>query len=183
MDTPQSAQPTVTRKSRRRWLLGGLLAGGLFGSLATLSAGLHAQMDGACRLHRVGHGHHGGWLGNDMNPEAMAERIDFTTDWALSRVGASDEQRTRVKAIVKAAATDLAEARSQHRANRAAFLAAMQAPAIDRDALETLRQAELQLADAASNRLLSALAEAAEVLTPEQRAALAARLGKHRRGV
>lgn len=180
MDTPQSPQPTVTRKSRRRWLLGGLLAGGLFGSLATLSAGLHAQMDGACRLHRAGH--HGGWLAGDMKPEAVAERIDFATDWALTRVGASDEQRSRVKAIAQAAATDLAEARSRHRANRAAFLAAMQAPVIDRAALEALRQAELQLADGASTRMLAALTEAAEVLTPEQRAALAARIGRHRRG-
>lgn len=186
MDDKRSPDPGseagVSRKSRRRWLLGGLLAGGLFGSLATLSAGLHAQMAGPFGLHRVGHGHHGGWMGRDLNPEALAERLDFATDWALTRVGANDGQRARVKAIVQAAAGDLSGLRLQHRENRAALVEALQAPAIDRAALEALRRAELQLAETASARLLAAVADAAEVLTPEQRARLAEGLARHRHG-
>ncbi len=182
MSEQQAPEPTVTRKSRRRWLVSGLLAGGLFGSLATLSAGLHAQIAGPFALHRVGHGHHGGWMGRDMSPEAVKERIDFTTDWVLSRVGASEEQRARVKAIALAAANDLAQARAQHRENRSAFEAALKDPTIDRGVLEGLRRAELQLADTASSRLVQALADAAEVLTPEQRAQLAQRIAKRRQG-
>ena len=40
---------------------------------------------------------------------------------------------------------------------------------VDREALETLRQNKLATADRASQRLLTALADAAEVLTPAQR--------------
>ena len=42
-------------------------------------------------------------------------------------------------------------------------------PSIDRGAIEALRAEQLALADAASKRLAQALADAAEVLTPEQR--------------
>jgi Spy/CpxP family protein refolding chaperone len=50
------------------------------------------------------------------------------------------------------------------------------APTVDRPALEALRAAQLAEADAASRRMVQAIADAAEVLTPEQRAKLAQRL-------
>ena len=50
------------------------------------------------------------------------------------------------------------------------------APTIDRSKLEALRSDHLKLADDASRRITAAVAEAAEVLTPAQRADLARRL-------
>ena len=52
----------------------------------------------------------------------------------------------------------------------------MSAPVIDRAALEQIRASQLQLAEQLSLRITQALADTAEVLTPEQRAALAERI-------
>lgn len=172
------------RKSRRRWLVGGLLAGGLLGSLATLSAGAWSGMGGPDGMRHAGFGHCGGWMGRGHGgPEAMKERAEFAADWALTRVGATEEQRSRIQAIISSAMDDLADARLKHRGHRAEFVDALQQPALDRAKLESLRRAELELAEAASSRMVQAIAEAAEVLTPEQRAQLAERLMRWRRGV
>jgi protein CpxP len=45
--------------------------------------------------------------------------------------------------------------------------------AVDRGALETLRSEELAAAESASRRVVTALADAAEALTPSQRQRLA----------
>ena len=42
-------------------------------------------------------------------------------------------------------------------------------PSVDRAAIEAFRAEQIALADAASKRIAQALADAAEVLTPEQR--------------
>ena len=52
------------------------------------------------------------------------------------------------------------------------------APTVDRTALEQLRVAQIQSADARRRRVLQAMADAAEVLTPEQRVKAAERLKK-----
>ena len=46
---------------------------------------------------------------------------------------------------------------------------ALEQPTIDRAALEQIRATELQRAETASSRVVQAIADAAEVLTPEQR--------------
>jgi Spy/CpxP family protein refolding chaperone len=85
-----------------------------------------------------------------------------------------------VNAIVAGAVDDLFKLRDQHQANRAALhTELMGAATIDRAALEETRKSEMALADQASKRLVQALADIAEVLTPEQRQALAERIHRH----
>ena len=107
-----------------------------------------------------------------MGPEAQRERAEFATDWMLNKVNATEAQRTQVKSIVAQTLQDLIPLRDQHRQHREAFLAALTQPDVDRATLEDLRRAELQLAESASQRIVTGVADVAGVLTPEQRAEL-----------
>lgn len=161
-DVVSSAKP-------KRRFLAGLLTGGLAGALLAGGATF------------VAHAHDGpGWVGarcagrhGGMGPEAMRNRVEFATDWMLTKVKATDEQKTRMKEIVGAAVTDLSGLREPHLGNRAALMEALTADTVDRARLETLRKSELALAERASERISQALADVADVLTPEQRKGLA----------
>ena len=116
-------------------------------------------------------GHRGRWHGGD-DPAAAQERAEHMARFVLSYVDATDEQEQQIQAIVARSLDDLHALRDEHRANRDELRRLFQEPQIDRDAVDQVRRAELALADTASQTLLAGLAEAAEVLTPEQRAEL-----------
>jgi len=118
-------------------------------------------------------GHHGRDRGAMADPAKMDERIESMVKRMLSRVDATDEQRAKVSAIAKQAATDLRGMREKQRAVRAKGVELLSAPTVDRAAIESLRTEQMKLADEASRRVSLAMADSAEVLTPEQRAKLA----------
>lgn len=165
--TPQPETPEPKTPRRRRFVTG-LVAGGVLGGLMATAIGAWANNHGG-----PGGWHGGGrWCRGAAGPEAQRERAEFVTDWVLKKVNATDDQRATIKAIVATTLQDLAPARDEHRQHREAFLAALTQPNVDRASLEDLRRAELQLAEDASQRIVAALAEVADVLTPEQRAEL-----------
>jgi protein CpxP len=88
-------------------------------------------------------------------------------------VNATVEQSQKIKSIVQGVVKDLLPMKALHLQNRQAIHNALLQPTINRDVLKASRQAELQLADAASNKLVDALADIADTLTPEQRTQLA----------
>lgn len=97
---------------------------------------------------------------------------------ALDAVGASADQKTKLRDIFKAAGDDL---RAQHDSGRALheqMMALMAAPKVDPVAAEALRQKQLALHDTTSKRMLQAMLDAQAVLTPEQRAKLADRMAE-----
>jgi Spy/CpxP family protein refolding chaperone len=175
--TPEVQRPGKRRGGRRRFF-SGLALGGLLGTLAATSFNVWSQQGGP-----DGHGH-GCWghkrMGA-MTPEERAARADAGTDWVLGRIDATAEQKTRVKAIVQDAIKDLAQVREQHVKNRQAFLDALTQPTVNRDALKQIRQSEMQLAESASDRFVNAIADAADVLTPEQRGKLVEMASQFRR--
>jgi periplasmic protein CpxP/Spy len=94
----------------------------------------------------------------------------------LDAVGASAEQKAKLREIFKAAGDDM---RAQHEAGRdlhAQMMALMAAPQVDAAAAEALRQQQLARHDTVTKRALQAMLDAQAVLTPEQRAALAERM-------
>jgi protein CpxP len=169
-----------SRKGGRRKFFGGLALGGLLGALTATSFNVWSQAQGSPD---GGHGH-GCWghkRTSAMTPEERTARADFATQWVLSRVDATDEQKKRVQAIVQDAIKDLSEVREQHMKNRQAFMDALSQPTVDRAALQQIRQSEIQLAESASDRFVTAIADAADVLTPEQRGKLVEMANQFRR--
>jgi len=165
-------QQTPRSRSRRRFLTG-MVTGGFLGSLLAGGISLYAHAQpGPGWWFRAGHSHGGYFRRAAHDPEMMSARLEFAADWILRRLETSDEQRQQVKAIVQATVQDLVPVREQHQQHRQTLLQALAQPAIDRATLWDIRRAELQLADTASERIVTALADVAEVLTPEQRTKL-----------
>lgn len=162
----------AVRSGRRPFLRGVLLGGLLAGAAAAVGRAFAA--DEGCR-----HRWHAG-DGAAHTPEEMRERAGRITDRVLDRVQATDEQRAGIKTILEAATNDLIPLRQKHLENRRALIDLFQQPAVDRAGAQRLRASEMQLADRASTRFLDALADAAEVLTPEQRKEFAQFALRHR---
>lgn len=99
--------------------------------------------------------------------------IDWHVDFMLERIGATSEQRAKIKPILSRSADQLFDLRTKHLEGRKQIRDALSAATIDRAKLETLRTEQMKLADSASKVITDALADAAEVLTPEQRAEIA----------
>ena len=151
--TEDNTQKTTRRGPRTRWVLMGIA-----GALVVAIAGTTWSTAGFTKRG----GHEFGWF---------AER---KIDRMLDEVEATDDQRGRVHEIVKAAVADLQEARSLKREIRQDLIASLTMETIDRNELETLRLRKMETVDRMSQRMLSALADAAEVLTHAQRQELAA---------
>lgn len=157
----------------RRWTLFGM-------GLATLAAaGAFAHRRAYAQPMMFGHGP-GGWHGgmSDMDPAAQARRIEAMVAFSLADVDATPEQRDKIATIMKAAANDLQASRKQHMQARRQSMEMLAAPTIDRAQLEKLRIEQMQLGDSVSRRMLQAMIDSAEVLTPEQRSKAAERWQK-----
>jgi Spy/CpxP family protein refolding chaperone len=166
--------PTTIPSSARAGLLMRLGAGSLLLAAAALTIsparaepqpGTHGAQHAA--MHRMGPGLHGGL---PMVPERM-----------LDAVGASAEQKARLRDIYKAAGDEIRAQHENGRALRAQMLQLMAAPQVDAAAAEALRQKQLAQHDATSKRMLQAMLDAQAVLTPEQRAKLAERMAERQR--
>jgi protein CpxP len=127
-----------------------------------------------------GRGGHG-WDGSATADE-MAEHIEHRVKYVLSDIGTTDEQTAQIKSIIQAAAHDVHAMHNQHGATHQQLKEIFSAASVDRSRLEALRADHIRLADEASARVVAALADAADVLTPEQRAAAAQKIEKHHRG-
>jgi protein CpxP len=91
----------------------------------------------------------------------------------LERVNASAEQRSKIRGIFDAAASDMRAQADTRRQLHEQGLTLLAQPTIDANAVERLRQQMLAQHDLASQRWSKAMIEAANVLTPQQRTQLA----------
>lgn len=167
------------KPSRRRTLVYAAIGAGALLTLVAARPITAAIQNTAGGLHHGWRGHWGG-RGHNMSPEAAKEHLQIATKWMLRDIDASAEQQDRVNAIAASAVDDLFRLRERHQQNRDAFHAQFGGSGnVDRAALEEIRKSEIALADEASKRLVQALADVSDTLTPEQRQALAERIHKH----
>lgn len=118
----------------------------------------------------------------ETDPAIAARRLDAMVAFRLADVDATPEQRSRISTIVQSLARDLHGTRAKLRELRGQSVALLGAAKVDRAALEKLRAEQIQIADASSRRLLQAVADGADVLTPEQRTRLMERHQRHQHG-
>lgn len=150
-----------------------------FGYAALFAALLLGAVGGGFASTAIGHGFgpggHGGW-GHHRGPvtaedaQEHAERIVEHLAWA---VDATPEQKQKLTVIAAGMAKDLMPVHEKMRAARDEAAALLRQPKTYRAALEALRAEHVALADDVSKRLAQGLADAADVLTPAQRAKLA----------
>lgn len=134
----------------------------------------------------VAEGFKGGWgpggpmggMGGHMGMRFAEHRFERVMD----EIGASDEQQDKIWAIVDRTRSDMRPVGRQFRGMREEVTALLSAPTIDKAAVEALRAKRIAEVDAASKTAVAALVEAAEVLTPEQRAKLAEEMKDMRGG-
>lgn len=173
---PQSSEsPSPGPTPRRRFMTRAVVA--------VLTAGAIGGVGARAFAHGWGGGwHHGGFMHGDLDPAAVDQRLDRILKHVYVEIDATDAQKQQLAPIVKAAATDLLPVRGRLHDTRRQALELLSQPSVDRGALEALRAEKLRLADEASRRLTAAIADVADVLTPEQRRSLAERAQRWHRG-
>ncbi len=142
--------------------------------LIAIAATALVAIGGALAYAHQAHDMHGG-------PKSE-QRIEMHLDHVramLDKIGATDAQKSQIEVTLRAGFADM---KNVHEAHSTAFAQAhelLTAPTIDRVRLESLRAEQLKSLEAASQRVVTAVADAAEVLSPEQRAKLAQEIRKH----
>jgi Spy/CpxP family protein refolding chaperone len=107
-------------------------------------------------------------------PNSVIEAfIDFRADRMIRHlaveIDATAEQQDKLRAIVRAAVKNVLPVREKMLAARATGRELLIQPTVDRPALEKLRADQIATHEAVSKQLVQAVADAAEVLTPDQR--------------
>ena len=105
----------------------------------------------------------------EMSDEEIEKRINRAVRHLAIEIDATDEQTAKITALATAFATDVKPLHGDFRAAGEEMHKLLTASTIDRAALEKVRAERLAEADRVSKELVNALADVAEVLTPEQR--------------
>ena len=109
--------------------------------------------------------------GAAFDPAKFQQRIEKRVDKALSGTTATQDQKTKVTAILQAAFTDLSGTHAKRVETRKALQDAMSAPTIDSAKIEAIRTERVKMMDDSSKRFTKALIDAGNVLNPDQRQA------------
>jgi periplasmic protein CpxP/Spy len=204
MSDQETIHPTLRRSRGRKALpiLAVVLAAGLVGAYATTSfsqsgpgygagpgygmgpGGGFGQGTGAGDGSGYGHGwRHGGgpgfWRDGPIDPARAEARVDRMVRHLSVELGANGEQQDKLSVIAKGLVKDVLPVREKMQAARKQARELLTAPTVDRAALEKLRTDQIATHDAASKRVVQALADAADVLTPDQRKKLNDMIEQH----
>lgn len=125
--------------------------------------------------HAHGFGHDFGFSRSAMTPEEAGRRAERFAKHLAVEVDATPEQTTKLVEIAVGAAKDVFPMREQFRDVPEEAIKLITSDAVDRNAIETLRKDQLNRIDTVTQRISTAIADAAEVLRPDQRRILSER--------
>ena len=145
-------------------------------TVVAIAASLLAIVGGTLAFAHSGGGHHGPMAGRGTKDHLEHMQI------MLTNIGATDAQKAQIENLLEPALEEMKAAHDAHSAAFKRFHDEITAPSIDRARIESLRAAQVKSLDEASKRLVTAIGDAAEVLSPDQRAALARQINKHHGG-
>lgn len=168
--TPASASSGKSRQ-KQRWALGALIAATTASVVLSISAWAGSE-DAQPITSRMGMMH---GPGHDMGGMPFGGRH---LQRLLDDAKVSDTQRLQIKQIVDKAQTDLKALHDESRGLHEQGLKLWAAPKLDAAATEKLRQQMAAHHDKVSKRMMQAMLDVGNVLTPEQRATVAKQLAK-----
>jgi Spy/CpxP family protein refolding chaperone len=113
-------------------------------------------------------GMRGPWSG-PLDPAQIEDRADRMVRHLAVELDANNEQQEKLRGIMRGMLKDVIPARDKAQAARRQARELLTQTTIDRGAMEKLRAEQIALADSVSKRVVQALGDAAEVLSPEQR--------------
>jgi Spy/CpxP family protein refolding chaperone len=144
------------------------LFSGLTGALATTVFG---QGPG------YGYWHGEPWFGHrSEDPATIDQRIERAIKHMAIEIDATKEQQDKIITIAKMTVKELQPLREKMQGGRMQAIDLLTQPTIDRSAIEKFRADQLATADEISKRIATAIADVANILTPEQRKVIADRL-------
>ena len=155
-----------------------------WGPFAVVMVALIAAASGAfatkAASYGYGHWRHADFMHGPLNPGKIEKRAERLAKHLAVETDATAEQQDKLVGIAKALAKDLLPMREQIRAARQKGRELFTQTVIDRDQIEAFRTEQIALADTVTKHVTKAFADAADVLTAEQRKALAERFPRHR---
>ncbi len=120
--------------------------------------------------------HHGMMMDGTHSSAEVSAHVDHVLKHLYVEIDASPAQQAQIEPLVKQAVNDLMPLATQIHGAHAQVMQALTAATIDRNALEGMRAQHLQLADQASKRIVQLVEDVGDVLSVEQRKALAEHL-------
>lgn len=170
----KSVSPASSRR-RQRWALGALIAATSASVVLSISA--WAGGDGASAPHMLRMGMEAGGppLGGAFGGAFGGRRLQRLLDDAQ----ASDAQKAQIRQIADKTQADLKALFEEGKGLHEQGLQIWAAPKLDAAAAENLRQQMQAQHDKVSKRMLQAMLDVGNVLTPEQRATVAKQIEKH----
>jgi Spy/CpxP family protein refolding chaperone len=122
-----------------------------------------------------GHGHH------PKSPEEARAHIDQMIDHMMAKVDGTPAQTATLRAVADRAVPQMAALHTEGRDLKQEVRDLLTAERVDREALEAARKDAVDLVDRGSKVAISAVADAAEALTPAQRRQIAEAMAKFQR--
>lgn len=154
-------------------------------AIAESNMAQHAKLaisdDGDFRVYKAGwSGHRDRSRFANMSEADIEKRVTRMVKHLSIEIDANEDQEKMIVEIATATAKDLQPLRAEFRAAGEELATLLTAETIDRQAIENLRAERLAATDDVSKKVVNAIAQISEVLTPKQREGLSSRLDQFR---